>query len=100
MTKRPAPESISLSYLNAVEYCPRRFYYEFVQGDMLENEFVLEGILLHQRADQPGQHTSQDGEMIYANAANWQEGLSSANFPTSVRCYNVTIVARLIPSSS
>jgi CRISPR-associated exonuclease Cas4 len=51
MSNRAAPESISLSYLNAIEYCPRRFYYEFVQGDMLENEFVLEGTLLHQRAD-------------------------------------------------
>ncbi len=63
MSKRAAPESISLSYLNAIEYCPRRFYYEFVQGDMIENEFVLEGTLLHERADQPGQHTTQEGEL-------------------------------------
>jgi len=61
--KRPMPESIPLSYLNAIEYCPRRFYYEFVQGDMLANEFVLEGTLLHQRADEPGQHVAQDGEV-------------------------------------
>lgn len=57
------PETIGLSYLNAFEYCPRRFYYEFVQGDMLTNEFVLEGTLLHERADQPGQHTSETGEL-------------------------------------
>lgn len=53
---RPHPESIPLAYLNAFEYCPRRFYYEFVQGDMLVNEFVLEGTLLHQHADEPGTH--------------------------------------------
>src|SRR6266702_599815 len=62
MNKWTAPESIPLSFLNAIEYCPRRFYYEFVQGDMLKNEFVLEGELLHERADQPGQHTTSDGE--------------------------------------
>jgi CRISPR-associated exonuclease Cas4 len=59
--KRPPPESIPLSYLNALEYCPRRFYYEFVEGDMLINEFVLEGTLHHQRADEPGEH-QRDGE--------------------------------------
>ncbi len=72
MIQRDAPESIPLSYLNAIEYCPRRFYYEFVQGDMLRNEFVLEGTLLHQRADEPGLHVSQDGEVkinhLYLNS--------------------------------
>jgi CRISPR-associated exonuclease Cas4 len=55
-----APEAIPISYLNAYVYCPRRFYYEFVQSDMLENEFVLEGTLLHQGVDRPGQHTVKD----------------------------------------
>ena len=57
------PETIPLSYLNAIEYCPRRFHYEFVQGDMLKNEFVLEGSLLHEHADEPGQHVSREGEI-------------------------------------
>lgn len=51
------PDTIPLSLLNALEYCPRRFYYEFVQGEMLINEFVLEGTLQHQRTDTPGQQT-------------------------------------------
>jgi len=51
------PEAIPLSLLNALEYCPRRFHYEFVQGEMLVNEFVLEGTLQHQRTDIPGQQT-------------------------------------------
>lgn len=66
------PEAIPLSYLNALEYCPRRFYYEFVQGDMLVNEFVLEGTLLHQRADEPGLHVSEEGAVtinrLYLNS--------------------------------
>lgn len=61
--KRSAPELLPLSALNALEYCPRRFYYEFVQGDMLENEFVLAGTLLHERADEPGLHRNQEGEI-------------------------------------
>ena len=61
--KQP-PESIPLSFLNAIEYCPRRFYYEFVQGEMIVNEFVLEGTLLHQRADEPGQHRDEGGLQV------------------------------------
>ena len=80
MSNRAAPESISLSYLNAIEYCPRRFYYEFVQGDMLENEFVLEGTLLHQRADQPGQHTTQEGEIQINHLYLYSEALRLSGF--------------------
>lgn len=74
------PETIGLSYLNAVEYCPRRFHYEFVQGDMLKNEFVLEGTLLHQRADEPGQHITQDGERQINHLYLYSEALHLSGF--------------------
>jgi CRISPR-associated exonuclease Cas4 len=45
---------IPISQLNAYAYCPRRFYYEFVLGEMVVNEFVLEGQQLHERVDLPG----------------------------------------------
>jgi CRISPR-associated exonuclease Cas4 len=61
--KRSAPEFLPLSALNALEYCPRRFYYEFVQGDMLENEFVLAGTLIHEHIDEPGLHHTQAGDI-------------------------------------
>lgn len=63
MIQRAEPEFIQISSLNALEYCHRRFYYEFVQGDMLVNDFVLEGQLLHERADEPGKQTTDDGDM-------------------------------------
>ncbi len=74
------PETIPLSYLNALEYCPRRFHYEFVQGDMLRNEFVLEGTLLHKNADQPGQHTSQEGEIQLNHLYLYSERLRLSGF--------------------
>jgi len=80
MNQRNVPETIPLSYLNAIEYCPRRFHYEFVQGDMLRNEFVLEGTLLHQRADQPGQHTSQEGELQLNHLYLYSERLRLSGF--------------------
>lgn len=48
------PLVIPISYLNAYAYCPRRFYYEFVLGEMIVNEHVLEGQMLHERVDMPG----------------------------------------------
>src|SRR5947209_7870673 len=80
MSNRAAPESISLSYLNAIEYCPRRFYYEFVQGDMLENQVLLAGTLLHQRADQPGQHTTREGEIQINHLYLYSEALRLSGF--------------------
>ncbi len=80
MSKRATPESIPLSYLNAIEYCPRRFYYEFVEGEMLVNEFVLEGTLLHQKADQPGQHTTEEGEIKINHLYLYSEALRLSGF--------------------
>jgi CRISPR-associated exonuclease Cas4 len=48
---------IPISHLNAYAYCPRRFYYEFVLGEMVVNEHVLEGQQLHERVDMPGKTT-------------------------------------------
>ena len=54
MNKTSPLEMIPISSLNALEYCPRSFYYQFVQGEMLVNEFVLEGQLAHERVHQAG----------------------------------------------
>jgi CRISPR-associated exonuclease Cas4 len=45
---------IPLAYINALAYCPRRFYYEYVEAEMLVNEYVVEGRLLHGPADEGG----------------------------------------------
>jgi CRISPR-associated exonuclease Cas4 len=74
------PETIPLSYLNAIEYCPCRFHYEFVQGDMLKNEFVLEGSLLREHADEPGQHVSREGEIQINHLYLYSETLRLSGF--------------------
>ncbi len=56
-------EMIPISSLNALEYCPRKFYYQFVQGETLSNELVLEGTLAHRDVDQPGTHVTEQGEV-------------------------------------
>ena len=58
------PESIPLSHLNAYAYCPRRFYYEFVLGEMVVNEHVLGGQQLHERVDLPGSSTREEKKQL------------------------------------
>lgn len=53
---------LPLAYLNAWEYCPRRFYLEYVLGEMEDNEHIILGRHLHRNVDQEG--TSQEGEII------------------------------------
>jgi CRISPR-associated protein Cas1 len=40
--------------LNAFVFCPRLFYYEFVEGIFLHNAETLEGKRQHKRVDKPG----------------------------------------------
>jgi len=53
---------LPLAYLNAWEYCPRRFYLEYVLGEWAENEHIVLGNHLHRNIDQEG--TVQEGEML------------------------------------
>jgi CRISPR-associated exonuclease Cas4 len=80
MTTRMVPDSVSISSLNTLEYCPRRFYYQFVQCDMLVNEFVLEGTLQHQRVHQPGKQSMGEGEMQTTHLYLYSETLHLSGF--------------------
>ena len=65
--------------INALAYCPRRFSYEFVQGEMLLNEHVVEGTLRHQGIDLGGNAWIGDAvqqRRVYV----WSERLRLAGF--------------------
>ena len=80
MDNHTLPDAIPISALNTLEYCPRRFYYQFVQADMLVNEFVLEGTLVHQRAHQPGTQTTPGGAIQTTRLYLFSETLHLSGF--------------------
>ena len=53
---------LPLAYLNAWEYCPRRFYLEYQLGEMEDNEHILRGRYLHRNIDEEG--ISQEGDTL------------------------------------
>src|SRR5438270_5770067 len=73
-------ETIPIPSLNALEYCPRSFYYQVVQGEMLVNEFVLEGQLAHQRVHQAGTHATAEGEIETTRLYLYSEALHLTGF--------------------
>lgn len=56
---------LPLSYINQFAYCPRRFWYMCVQGEMVENVHVLRGVQNHARANTPGYETMSTGVRIH-----------------------------------
>lgn len=56
-----APDFLPISYLNALLYCPRRFYLEYAYGEMLVNEHVLQGRISHRTADSGATRTTDTG---------------------------------------
>jgi len=80
MIDRSEVGMLPISALNAIEYCPRKFYYQFVQGEMLVNEFVLEGTLDHQRVHQAGTHTTAAGELETTRLYLYSEALHLTGF--------------------
>jgi len=53
-------DALAISYLNALEYCPRRFYYECALSEFIENAHTIEGTMNHARSDS-GRTTTEDG---------------------------------------
>lgn len=60
-SRAEAPEHLPISYLNALLYCPRRFFLEYAQGEMLVNEHVLQGRVYHRTADSGATRTTETG---------------------------------------
>ena len=73
-------EMIPISALNALEYCPRKFYYQFVQGETLVNEFVLEGTLAHRRVDEAGRQVTAEGVVEMTRVYLYSETLHLTGF--------------------
>jgi CRISPR-associated exonuclease Cas4 len=80
MSDHPVPDSIPISALNALEYCPRRFYYQFVQGVTVVNEYVMEGSLAHERVHQATTRTTGEGEMQTTHLYLFSERLRVSGF--------------------
>jgi CRISPR-associated exonuclease Cas4 len=68
---------LPLSYLNQLEYCERRFWLMFVEGEIAVNAPMLEGIYRHEHAHDRG--SEQRGElMTYRQVYVWSERLRLA----------------------
>jgi CRISPR-associated exonuclease Cas4 len=63
---------LPLAYLNAWEYCPRRFYLEYQLGENAENEHIILGRHLHRNVDSEGKHTVDD-TVTYRHQWVWSE---------------------------
>lgn len=65
---------LPLAYLNAWEYCPRRFYFEYQLGESADNEHIIIGRHLHRNVDCEGQ--SQEGDtLVYRQQWVWSDRL-------------------------
>jgi CRISPR-associated exonuclease Cas4 len=74
-----APDYLPISMLNQLEYCERRFWLMYVQGEMEVNAPVLEGIQQHERAHTGG--LERDGETSARRRVYlWSDRLQVAGF--------------------
>ncbi len=73
-------EVIPISSLNALEYCPRSFYYQVVQGETIVNESMLEGQLAHQRVHQAGTRETAEGVIETTGLYLYSEALHLSGF--------------------
>ena len=92
MSETSRRETIPISSLNALEYCPRSFYYQVVQGEMPVNAFVLEGQLAHRRVHQAGTHTTEEGVIEITSLYLYSETLHLSGFADVIEeCAGVLI---------
>lgn len=84
---------LPLSYLNQLTYCPRRFWYMYVQGELEINAPMLEGALQHRiRADVPGTETDDQGRTIHRRLWVWSDNLQIAGFADFVEANDDSLI--------
>lgn len=65
---------LPLAYLNAWEYCSRRFYLEYVLGEMADNEHIILGRHLHRNINE--ESVIQEGDtLIHQQQWVWSDRL-------------------------
>ncbi len=70
----PPPEYLPARMLNEFVYCPRLFFYEWVEGVFAVNHEVVEGALRHQKLDgrtdelPPAEELAAEGERIHSRS--------------------------------
>jgi CRISPR-associated exonuclease Cas4 len=85
------PDYLPLSFLNQLVFCPRRFWLMFCQSEMEINAPVLEGILRHQNAHQPGQQTDDQGRVL-RSVHVWSDRLRIAGIADFVQEQNGALI--------
>jgi len=65
---------LPLAYLNAWEYCPRRFYLEYVLGEWAANEHIVLGNHLHRNINEESVIV-EDDVMIHQQQWVWSDRL-------------------------
>ncbi|MCB9009440.1 MAG: CRISPR-associated protein Cas4 [Ardenticatenaceae bacterium] len=84
---------LPLSYLNHLIYCPRRFWYMYIQGEIDINAPMLEGSFQHQtRADKPGQEIDDRGRAVYRRIWIWSDRLQIAGFADFVEAEGTALI--------
>lgn len=84
---------LPISTLNKLVYCPRRFWYMYLQGEIEINADMLEGSLQHQtRADKPGQETDDRGRAVYRRIWIWSDRLQIAGFADFVEAEGTALI--------
>jgi len=84
---------LPISTLNKLVYCPRRFWYMYVLGEIEINAPMLEGTLQHQtRVDRLGKETDDHGRTIHRRTWVWNEQLNIAGFADLVESDGQTLV--------
>lgn len=77
------PDYLPLAYLNAWEYCPRRFYLEYQLGEMADNEHIIMGRHLHRNVNQEG--IIQEGDtLIHQQQWVWSDRLQASGIIDAV----------------
>jgi CRISPR-associated exonuclease Cas4 len=71
---------LPLSYINQYAYCPRRFWYMYAQGEMVENAHVVRGVQNHERAHTPGYETAPTGVRIHRRVYLYSHRLQITGF--------------------
>lgn len=70
------PDYLPARMLNEFVYCPRLFYYEWVEGVFQENREVVEGALRHQKLDSktdalpPAEQLAAQGETLHSRSVS------------------------------
>src|SRR5579884_4406205 len=99
-TRAELPDYLPARMVNEFVYCPRLFFYEWIDGIFVESADTVEGAAQHARVDRPGKGLPKPADLAKAEAGEQEQPIHTRSITLSDETLHITAKLDLLEADT